>query len=251
MIAIDIGNSRVKWARFDGAEMKEYHALAHDHGAPEQVISEIVSAIPDQQSVWISCVTSNDFKSALQAALVTQGIDDIHYASSQDLQLGVRNGYPQPQSLGVDRWLSMLAAFNDKDRPAETAVCVISCGTAVTLDILSPQGEHLGGVILPGYRLMLDSLVTAAENLSLSEYSYREGDAGLAVDTQHGILNGVASVLVDGLRAQLQRQNELASSGLRIFITGGDGEWLAQQLAGDLHHDPYLVLKGLALIAEK
>jgi pantothenate kinase type III len=81
---------------------------------------------------------------------------------TQKYALGVRNAYPKHNKLGVDRWLAMLAAYHYYNAP----VCIVSCGSALTLDIVDSQGQHLGGMIMPGLNLMQQALSRGTANLN-------------------------------------------------------------------------------------
>ncbi len=251
MLAIDVGNSRIKWARFVGSELIEFNASSYSYETAGVVVDEMMSCMPVEKSVWISCVANDRVKNILQERLSLNGFESIVFARSQAQQRSVRNAYQPAEKLGVDRWLAMLAGFNDEEHGQNVAVCVVDCGTAITLDTIDAQGVHLGGLILPGYQLMLSSLITAADKLSLPKENDKEKLSELAIDTGQGILNGIRSLLVDGLNAQLQRQQEMVGDELAVYITGGDGEWLSKLLQADVRYDPYLVMKGLELISRQ
>src|SRR5699024_8726538 len=92
---------------------------------------------------------------------------------------GVRNAYAQPETLGVDRFLSMVAAYADGHAP-----CVlVSCGTALVLDALAAGGRHLGGLIAPGATLMQQSVLGATAQVrpqspgQLTDVATSTGDA--------------------------------------------------------------------------
>ena len=84
------------------------------------------------------------------------------FASSTDTAAGVRNGYSNPAQLGVDRWLAVIGAFHRH----RDACCVVDAGTALTIDGVDATGQHLGGFIVPGPRLMVESLLTGTSDLA-------------------------------------------------------------------------------------
>ena len=83
------------------------------------------------------------------------------FAKVESSAAELRNGYEQPQQMGVDRWVAMLAAWERH----HAAACIVDCGTAITLDVVSESGHHLGGVIAPGISLMHEALASRTAQL--------------------------------------------------------------------------------------
>src|SRR5690606_40574629 len=98
---------------------------------------------------------------------------------------GLHCAYAQPERLGVDRWLALLAAHHDA--PAAPAL-VISAGTALTVDRLDPAGRHRGGVIAPGLAAMREGLFAAAPGLA--GFDQGQAGAGMATDSADAIASG-------------------------------------------------------------
>ena len=73
------------------------------------------------------------------------------------------NGYMEPERLGVDRWLAMLAVI-EEEQP-EVPICVIDCGSAITIDAVNAKGEHVGGLIVPGISMMRNALVKGTSGI--------------------------------------------------------------------------------------
>ena len=145
-LAVDHGNTRIKWTRIRGPR--------HDgiRSTDKGDLSPLTAAAREAKAVWISHVGSEAEKKRLQQALKPRP----HFLQAKKRCGGVINHYRPPASLGTDRWLCLLAA-----RPRRKAVIIISAGTALTIDGLSADGHFIGGVILPGLQLMSSSLATA------------------------------------------------------------------------------------------
>lgn len=155
---------------------------------------------------------------------------------------GITNAYASPDKMGSDRWAAMVAAFDKTKEP----VCVVSSGTAVTLDVVNSKGAHLGGLIIPGYGLMQDCLQNGTSMTFLNE-GPSSSQAELGQSTEACIQFGAAyaiSSMVD--RVFKKVQTELA--GIHLILTGGDAEMLQAQLSCESSIDPHLVLKGLGII---
>jgi type III pantothenate kinase len=162
----------------------------------------------------------------------------ISREKSQASGFGITNAYLEPEKLGVDRWLAMIAGYHTYHK----AICIVSCGTAITLDIVDDEGIHQGGLISPGLRLMQESLAKNTENLELSETGY---SFGLANFTAAAIHNGTLSAACGLIEHTLSNHNQPDS--LQLLLTGGDAEIIAEHLSRPFIIDRELVLRGLAL----
>jgi len=148
---------------------------------------------------------------------------------------GVKNSYDSPELLGVDRWLALVAAYSYY----ATAVCVVDCGTAITLDVVDGQGQHLGGAIMPGLTLMKSVLSTGTAALSFCEQTH---PIGLSHYTEAAIYNGSLNALAGFIAA-----GKLDST--LLILTGGDAQFVEEHLQLGAIIDEKLVMKGLLLAA--
>jgi type III pantothenate kinase len=196
-------------------------------------------------------------KKVLVASVLDQGFkDDVHrwasaipglqveFIHTQATSHGVRVAYTDPSRLGVDRFLALVAARHH----ILTARVIIDCGTAVTIDALSLDGRHLGGLILPGLGMMRGCLVSDTSLIDLSHYSLV--NPLFARDTGDAVLSGTLRMLAAAIdRIGTDMEAQLDGPVTRL-ICGGDAERLIPLLDYDSVHDPLLVLKGLALFAQ-
>lgn len=246
MIAIDIGNSRIKWAKFEAGEMTANGACSYRSEDFEAAITGLEIPLSNE-TVGVSLVASDAIRQQLQKYLETMRCTNIDFASSQPAQLGVVNGYSSAEQLGVDRWLAMVAAYHYPDRVSNEALCVIDAGTAVTMDLIQGNGKHLGGLIMPGYRSMLNAMVLDAARLELAELESVE-EVSLGHGTEQAMRQGVRRLLSEGLSAMINAEADRLGMTLHLFVTGGDAEWLCQRMDRACICDPWLVLKGLELV---
>ncbi len=233
-LLLDLGNSRLKWAQADGENLYSFPPLLH---------SEI--SLPVLKTLWrdftpqkiaISCVGKIEFLTIIKS--VTQELwgdkIPIHFAQSQAHAFGVKNGYLQPEKLGVDRFLALVAAW----QKTHSALCVVDCGTAITVDILNENGEHQGGLICAGLSLMKTALAINTADLPLTNSTHQ---IGFANETQAAIFNGTlfaACGLIEKTMLQLPKNTPL-------FLTGGDAPLIASQLEQPFILELDLVLQGL------
>lgn len=252
-LLIDMGNSRLKWA--------SSHPFPTDYGTSadltkgghiipgpplpntrinHQALIDAWKVIPPPQRIAVSCVGSNRLLELVQAVAFELWLDvDMMMAKPQAQALGVTNAYQQPEKLGVDRWLSIVAAWRHYRKP----VCIVDCGTAITLDLVDADGKHQGGLISPGLMLMKKSLAQGTEALLYSEASYAPGPASF---TEAAIYSGTLAAAVGLIEHVLAKQAE----NTQLILTGGDAELIAGQLKAEFIVDPDLVLRGLWCVLE-
>ncbi len=250
MLTIDIGNSRVKWAQFDGDSLIAHGVFSYDKKNLEHELIQAELPLRDQ-AVWLSNVAGADIAGLMSQQLEQHACLSYQFARTQAQQCGVRNGYRLPQQLGVDRWLAMLAAFNLPQRAADQALCVIDSGTALTLDVLDASGQHLGGYIAPGLATLQGMLVQKAAGIDVEPA--RPAAVKMPADnTVDAVARGCAQVLLGGVRQMLE-DSLPANQKPCIVLTGGDAQWVRDSLSlpTEVVYEPLLVNRGLHLVADE
>lgn len=236
-LLLDIGNSRIKWAWFDGV-LQPGGAVSHrDHGPSAAFDSIALPRRPDQ--IWAASVAGGELQKTAEAWARAAG-QPVHWARSEAAGHGVTNAYQLAEQLGVDRWLALIAGY----RRAGGAALIIDAGTAITLDVVSAEGRHRGGLIAPGLTL---------QRLSLRQQTQlRPGEPGslgwLAADTNAAIGWGSLHAVV-GLIERVRTGIREDYGPMRQYVTGGEAGALLPCLQGEWVHAPDLVLEGLALQA--
>jgi len=153
----------------------------------------------------------------------------------------VHNGYEDPHQMGADRWVAMLAAYTKYQK----AVCVIDCGTAVTLDIVSAQGQHLGGLIMPGLDMMQNALYMGTRRIKPTKGDLRD----LGMNTADAVTSGCYQLLVNGLQGLVEKHAAAVEGDLLCVVTGGNAALLVRENQIHCCHDVDLILYGLNAIA--
>ena len=158
-LLMDVGNTAIKW------RLTHADCLLMPGGTVTDT-DALLRVVEDQpwSAVGISSVAGEPAHQALVEALGFRQAAPLRIAVAESSSMGVRNSYAVPGEMGVDRWLAMLAAHCLHEGP----VCVIDAGTAITLDLLTADGEHLGGYILPGADLMSRALTNATGRISVA-----------------------------------------------------------------------------------
>ncbi|MCX7514582.1 type III pantothenate kinase [Frateuria hangzhouensis] len=240
-LLLDLGNTRLKWALEDGGRWHAHGAVAWDE-APT-LLGSFWDSLPAPAAAFGASVV-DEARERLVAAQVRDRFGlRIDWLRTPAAACGVRNAYPEPQRLGVDRFLAMVAAH-----AARAGDCLlIGVGTALTLDALTADGQHLGGLIAPGPRLMQQSLFGATAQV-------RPRSAGVLVDvadnTSDAVVSGcwqAAAALVERFVARMQPRLCTAPA---VRLDGGDAAALAPLLGLSANMVEHGVLHGLAVWAQ-
>lgn len=236
-LAIDAGNTRVKWALHDGTTWIQRGIALNSE--VDGIASHWPAFAAGTRAI-ASNVAGAGMAEALRSAAERRGLE-LHFVSSASRQRGVTNGYREPAQLGTDRWAALVAAHAS----LATHQLVVNAGTALTIDALTREGHFLGGVIVPGPALMRRSLDRGTAGLRLTEGRF---DA-FPVSTPDAITSGAIHA---GCGAVARMAAAMAERGLapeRLVLSGGAAAELAPHLPLPATMDENLVLDGLLLIA--
>jgi type III pantothenate kinase len=242
ILELDCGNSWIKWRVLNSAGCEVLFAGAV---AGSQQLIEALLELPGLSLLRcrLASVRSASITRQLVDLISSNFAVEPVVARSLPRWAGVRNGYCEPGKLGVDRWLAILAAFNR----AAGACLVIDVGTAVTVDFVTVNGEHLGGYICPGLRLMSEQLVAHAQGIAglhVGAGSLQDLTPGRTTD--QAVARGAVLMLRGFVESQLQLAPALLGESFTLFLTGGDAE-LVGALSVEAHIVSDLVFVGLAI----
>lgn len=247
-LLIDAGNSRLKWGVGSAGEI---HRTGHIAQAKirDQGLQVLTTRLPRHvDRVMISNVAGTSFATRLAGVVGAHCGCDVHFARVSKAGFGIRNSYSQPRRMGVDRWVAMIAAYAEQG----SACLVVDAGTAVTLDAIDAKGEHLGGQILPGARLMAAALAASTSDIPAVAKSAKAGADPLAMfgrNTSAAVSEGSLNAVVGAVERAF---HALQSSSIEadIILTGGDASRILTALDLPAHHRPNLVLQGLLHMLE-
>ncbi|HXZ10210.1 MAG TPA: type III pantothenate kinase [Paraburkholderia sp.] len=266
-LLVDAGNSRIKWALVDANGMRS-HGGAFDHARPASTdaaerATDIAysedepdwSSLPTPGSAWISNVAGKAVAERIESLLDARWphlARTTIRATAQ--QCGVTNGYTAPSGLGSDRWAGLIgahAAF-----PGEPLL-IATFGTATTLEALRADGTFVGGLIAPGWSLMMRSLGEHTAQLpTLDATSARDLLAGgthrgptFATDTRSSLSAGCVLAQAGLIERMWQELTDAWQVPVRLVIGGGAADEVTAALNVPYTRHDSLVLSGLALIA--
>lgn len=245
-LLLDIGNTRIKWAVQTDRGLDEQQAIAHAGLSIAQLGTQVFAPCGQVTQVLVSNVAGPAMAEQVRQAardcwqLEPQFV--IATASTSADGRVLRNAYAEPAKLGSDRWLGMLAAHVLQ----ADAALVVSVGTAMTLDALTADGRHLGGMIVPGPDLMMSSLMHNTSDIAVRAQQGEQGEAFFADNTLGCVYQGAIHAAVALIEAAHAKLSALASPA-RLIMTGGAAPQLQQHLSVPAQWLPDLVLRGLAV----
>lgn len=241
-LLVDVGNSRVKWAvsgstgRASGTPFASAPALSAAGCAAHW------GGLAPPAQVIVACAGGARLRDPIADFCRTRFGVEARFVHAARCAAGVSNGYATPESLGVDRWLAAVAAWNRY----RGAVIVIDAGTAVTVDAVNSTGEFMGGVIAPGLALMREAL---AQGTKVHASDVGGARQPFARNTSEAIATGCDFALAGLAEHCSHAMRERLGQDARIVLTGGDAGRLVPLLHAVIDVVPELVLDGLALIA--
>ena len=245
MIAIDCGNTRLKWVRFEGgARLDGGHASLRGDADPFVALSD---ALTDGIGrVLVANVAGADIAGRISATVESRLGFVPEFAIVEPRAFGIECAYADTASLGVDRWLAMIAARRLVDGP----FAVVSAGTATTFDAVDDGGQHLGGLILPGDRLMIEAIAANTDRIPLVSPVARvvTGLEILGRSTAEAVSHGARLALAGAIDRAVATVTDALGGPISVIVTGGDATALAGWLASEVEVRADLVLDGLAVI---
>lgn len=240
ILLIDAGNTRIKWARYEG-----------DWGGRGDVpvgdvlhLAEVWRGSDAPSRVVVSNVAGAKVRSEL-ALLLAHWHCPVIWVESRETECGVRNGYGDPAQLGSDRWAALIGA---RHRFPNGDVLVVSVGTAMTVDALTGSGEFLGGVIVPGMELMAHALHSKTAGVGQTA----GGFANFPTTTGDAVYSGAVQAMtgaIERMHGAFCRQRDIPE--VPCVLTGGGAGALGPLLNIPVVQVDNLVLEGLLRVAEK
>jgi len=251
LLCIDVGNTQTVLGIFQGRKITSRWRI---HSDRDRTADEYVHLIRDLlrsdnvdgsslKGISISCVVPPARQALIEMADSAFGIEPLVVGP------GIRTGMPilydNPREVGADRIANAVGAYER----FQTPLIVIDFGTAITFDIVSEEGEYLGGVIFPGIQISLDALFLQAAKLPRVELEKPQSIIGKDTisSIQAGIIYGYAS-LVDSLVGKISA--EMGTNPI-VAATGGLAQVISAESRTISEILPDLTLEGLRILWER
>jgi type III pantothenate kinase len=237
ILAVDAGNSRVKWALHDGRGFVREGWVMH---ADIDALDAQWSSLPAPSAIVIANVAGAGIGHRLRKS--SERWKTVpRWAASARSQAGVSNRYDEPSQLGIDRWAALIGA-----RKLSTDPCVVvNAGTAMTVDALTAKGEFIGGIIVPGFDLMHESLAAHTARLSAERGNFMP----FPRTTRDAITSGAIQALCGAVERMRDAMLVAGHQEPVLIFSGGAGEVVARHMDRPVRIVDKLVLEGLVQIA--
>ncbi|MGI0118129.1 type III pantothenate kinase [Zooshikella sp. RANM57] len=236
---LDAGNSRIKLRVLQNSQV--IHCDAFD--SEDSFISYLRDKAESIDEIQLACVWSEERKKKLIEIIVNACGCELRVAKVKKEFAGLKIAYQDENSLGIDRWLSMLAI---QTQFPDEVILLISLGTAITIDIVNKKGTHEGGYIIPGFRLLHESLVKNTGQVRFTSNELNEMTLGRS--TTQAVNNGIRRLVVSMLRSLIADQSLHVD---RVILAGGDAEYVKALATIDAEIKQDLIFEGLALAFHK
>jgi type III pantothenate kinase len=238
ILAIDAGNSRIKWGWFDGEHWAGRSWVASTQAGE---LGDAFAALPPPDKIVISNVAGGAARELISAGLARFSARPC-WIKSEARQCGVTSSYDDPAQLGSDRWAALIGAWRLFHGPC----VVVNAGTTLTVDALSHEGVFVGGFIVPGVDLMRESLARNTAQLGLQEGRF----AYFPDSTADAIMSGIINALAGAIERMLHYMVESGQAAPIVVLSGGAAATLAPRLNARAEVVDNLVLEGLLCIAQ-
>jgi type III pantothenate kinase len=245
-LLLDVGNTRLKWGVDSGGRITTTGDIAQEKICALG-LGELTRKLPrDVDAAIASNVAGPTFATRLTGVIHAHCNCDLHFAKAKKSGYGITNRYKAPRRIGVDRWVAMVGAWAELGR----ACIVVDAGTAVTIDALDDEGNHLGGMILPGVATMADALAANTSDIPPvrvpKKPRYRDMDMFTGT-TRDAVASGALQAVAGAIERAITTLRSNAYDPVPV-LTGGDASRMLSMLGDEPLHRPNLVLEGLSTI---
>jgi len=256
LLAIDVGNTNVTIGVFDGDRLAHSWRLAALRERTADELGILITRLFEQARVPVAAVTGIAIASVVPP--LTRPMEEMceRYFSHTALVIDATNAgmpvqYTPAGDVGADRIVNAVAAWEKFGRAARVPLIVVDFGTGTTFDVISADGEYLGGVICPGINISAEALFTRAARLP--RVDVRKPPVVIGRNTvdamQSGLFFGYVE-MVDGLVRRIRAELPGGDTAV-VLATGGLAGVISGESAAIQHVDANLTLDGLRLIWER
>jgi len=247
-LAIDIGNTRLKWAVYEAARPG---AGLQAHGAEfleniDKLADGPWAGLARPQRMLGCAVAADVVKRRVEEQMEDLWDVPAQWVFASAAEAGLTNGYDHPTRLGADRWVAMIGAWHRMlGQGAPRPLVVVMVGTAVTVEAVDAQGRFLGGFILPGHGIMLKALESGTAGLHVPTGEVRE----FPTNTSDALTSGGTYAIAGAVERMVQHVRQRCGVEPACFMTGGAGWKMAPSMAVQFELVDSLIFDGLLEIA--
>ena len=248
-LALDVGNTRLKWAQYDsptsGARLLAQGAVFLEN--IDKLAEGDWNSIASPGKI-LGCIVAGD---AIKRRVAEQlELWDIqpHWVISSPQEAGVTNGYDHPARLGADRWVAMIGARHRLiSRGVHKPCVVVMVGTAVTVEAIDAEGKFLGGIIMPGHGIMLRALESGTAGLHVPTGEVCD----FPTNTSDALTSGGTFAIAGAVQRMVDNVTRHCGQAPECIMTGGAGWKMAPSMSVNVELVESLIFDGLLEIAQR
>ncbi|MFK7816765.1 MAG: type III pantothenate kinase [Gammaproteobacteria bacterium] len=243
-LLVDLGNSCCKFAVEEEGKIEKYQSQKYGPFGKLYSVKSLCGQFSDARAIVISSVLSTEMNAQIKDTLTSDGAENIYFLDPVKNSFGIVLAYADPSTFGVDRVAALIGA-NEKYIGNS---CIVDIGTAVTIDVLSANGEHKGGVIFPGVASMEKALLSNTK-IQTDQTADVEFNV-LANSTENAIHSGCMSALVGGVEYVVNNMSSNYDGFDQVILTGGGADLIKPYLSFSVRIEDTLVLDGLSIVSQ-
>jgi type III pantothenate kinase len=245
LLAIDVGNTQTVFGLFDGERLTEHWRVATEAHRTGDELGVLLRGFLDPAALDGICLSTTVplLLRAYEELAERLGVELL--AMGPGARSGITIRYDDPREVGPDRIANAVAARERYGAPC----IVVDFGTSTNFDVVSPEGEYVGGVLAPGIEVSMDALFARAARLF--KVDYVEPPTVIAKNTAASLQSGLVYGFAGQVDAIVERiRGELGAGDAPAIATGGLAELIAPHARTIERVDPWLTLEGLRLVWE-
>jgi type III pantothenate kinase len=243
LLAADVGNTQTVLGLYGDGELSDHWRLTTEHSTTADELGVLLSGLLDFDAIDGICLSSTVPVLVREWELLSaKWADAPLLVIGPGVKTGIPIRYDDPREVGPDRIVNAVAAKERYGAP----VIVVDFGTSTNFDVVSPDGEYVGGVLAPGIEISMDALFARAARLVKVDYAAPPSVIGKTTvgGLQSGLVYGFAGQ-VDGIVGRIREELE---ADARVVATGGLADLVAPHSRTIELVDGFLTLEGLRLV---
>jgi type III pantothenate kinase len=246
LLATDVGNTQTVFGLYDGERLAEHRRIATEAQRTGDELAVLLRSLLDLTAVQGICLSSTVPVLVHAYEQVAAAIGVPLLVVGPGTKTGISMRHDAPREVGPDRVVNAVAA---KERYGAPCI-VVDFGTSTNFDVVSGEGEYVGGVLAPGIEVSMDALFARAARLVKVDFVEPPSPIGKTTATalQSGLVYGFAGQ-VDGIVERIR--GELGDGAVRVVATGGLADLIAPHARTIDRVDPHLTLDGLRIVWER
>lgn len=245
LITIDLGNTAISAALFEGGNLKRQNKLFTPSRMSVEFLQRLIGPLPDFRSC--DCIISSvvppldeDLKRSLQR-LLTAPIHFLNHRTDTGMVIKIDD----PNELGADRIADSVGALHFFDPP----LIVVDSGTATTFDLVDQQHQYIGGTIFPGIGLSLNAL--AERTAKLPQIDFRIPESIVGTNTEESIRAGIFYSYIGGINYMIKEYKAVLGRRTKVIVTGGLIKDFQDKIESVDLYEPHLIHFGLHNIFQR